>query len=42
MGPRSESMAMSNSSPVEQKIRVANAATRNNSRNRGSIIDQIM
>jgi cell division protein FtsZ len=44
MGPRAESMAMSNNNPhsVEQKIKVANASTRNNSRNRGSIIDQIM
>ncbi|MFZ3170289.1 MAG: cell division protein FtsZ, partial [Candidatus Methanoperedens sp.] len=43
MGPKGDSMPMRNSaSSVEEKIKVAVASTRNNSRNRGSIIDQIL
>ena len=43
MGPKGDSSPMRNSaSSVEEKIKVAVASTRNNSRNRGSIIDQIL
>jgi cell division protein FtsZ len=43
MGPKADSNPMRNSaSSVEEKIKVAVAHTRNNSRNRGSIIDQIL
>lgn len=42
MGPKADSMAAGNISSVEKRIKVAIDLTRNNSRNRGSIIDQIL